>query len=509
MGLRLRIRLPHKSSPRTPTYLLPCVLALSFFSFTALLVEQVDDFVAQTKTPAGHNLEPTPWHLFPRKSFSEATRHSQAYRIIQCSYFSCPYNAGGKTETPRWVSSGSAHLRNRQQHQCPDFFRWIHRDLEPWSKTGVTEKHVEGAKAYAAFRVLILSGKLYVDLYYACVQSRMMFTIWGFLQLLKKYPGLVPDVDMMFDCMDKPIINRTEHRSFPVPLFRYCTNDVHFDIPFPDWSFWGWSETNIRPWEEEFGDIKQGSRRRSWDNKIPRAYWKGNPDVESPVRLELLKCNHSRRWGAQIMRQNWVEEAKAGFEQSKLSNQCNHRYKIYAEGYAWSVSLKYILSCGSMTLIITPEYEDFFSRGLVPKENYWPVSPTDLCRSIKNAVDWGNASPSKAEAIGRRGQGYMESISMNRVYDYMFHLINEYSRLQTFNPRKPSSAKEVCPESLLCFAEQKERELLEKSTAELSRDPPCKLPEVDSELMERWIQRKKKTIEDVRSMEMMRTEGST
>lgn len=74
---------------------------------------------------------------------------------------------------------------------------------------------------------------------------------------------------------------------------------------------------------------------------------------------------------------------------------CIIRYKIYAEGYAWSVSLKYILSCGSMTLIISPEYEDFFSRGLLPKENYWPISPTDLCRSIKYAVDWGNSNPSE------------------------------------------------------------------------------------------------------------------
>ena len=71
------------------------------------------------------------------------------------------------------------------------------------------------------------------------------------------------------------------------------------------------------------------------------------------------------------------------------------RYKIYAEGFAWSVSLKYILSCGSLSLIISPEYEDFFSRGLIPKKNYWPVSPTDLCPSIKYAVDWGNEHPSE------------------------------------------------------------------------------------------------------------------
>ena len=63
------------------------------------------------------------------------------------------------------------------------------------------------------------------------------------------------------------------------------------------------SEINIRPWQEEFADIKRGSQAVRWRNKIPRAYWKGNPDVASPIRAELLNCNHSRKWGAQIMRQ--------------------------------------------------------------------------------------------------------------------------------------------------------------------------------------------------------------
>lgn len=59
------------------------------------------------------------------------------------------------------------------------------------------------------------------------------------------------------------------------------------------------------------------------------------------------------------------------------------------------MSLKYILSCGSLSLIISPQYEDFFSRGLIPKKNYWPVSPTNLCPSLKYAVDWGNEHPSE------------------------------------------------------------------------------------------------------------------
>ncbi|XP_058079522.1 uncharacterized protein LOC131227732 isoform X1 [Magnolia sinica] len=93
------------------------------------------------------------------------------------------------------------------------------------------------------------------------------------------------------------------------------------------------------------------------------------------------------------MRQDWAEEARAGFKQSKLANQCNYRYKIYAEGYAWSVSLKYIIACGSLSLIIHPQYKDFLSRGLMRRKNYWLISPTNLCPSIKFAVDWGNEHP--------------------------------------------------------------------------------------------------------------------
>lgn len=66
------------------------------------------------------------------------------------------------------------------------------------------------------------------------------------------------------------------------------------------------------------------------------------------------------------------------------------RYKIYVEGRAWSVSEKYILACDATTLLIRPEYYDFFIRGMIPMEHYWPVRPNNKCRDIKFAVDWGN-----------------------------------------------------------------------------------------------------------------------
>lgn len=62
-------------------------------------------------------------------------------------------------------------------------------------------------------------------------------------------------------------------------------------------------EVNLGPWQDEFKSIKKGSPVTSWENKFPYAYWKGNPNVLSPVRENLLKCNDTNKWGAQIMRQ--------------------------------------------------------------------------------------------------------------------------------------------------------------------------------------------------------------
>lgn len=70
----------------------------------------------------------------------------------------------------------------------------------------------------------------------------------------------------------------------------------------------------------------------------------------------------------------------------------------------------------------------------------------------------------------------MGSLSMERVYDYMYHLITEYSKLQSFTPVRPFNAQEVCEESVLCYADEKQRQWLESSAVSPSTTPPCLLP---------------------------------
>lgn len=106
----------------------------------------------------------------------------------------------------------------------------------------------------------------------------------------------------------------------------------------------------------------------------------------------------------------------------------------------------------------------------------------------------------QAKEIGQRGQDFMESLSMDRVYDYMFHLITEYSKLLDFKPVSPDSALEVCAESLICLADPKQRQFFEKTTAYPSASPPCTLQSADSNLIKRWRQKKKEIMEAVEDM---------
>lgn len=127
---------------------------------------------------------------------------------------------------------------------CPGYFQWIHEDLKPWKDTGITREMVERARDAAHIRLIIVSGRLYVEKYKRAFQTRDLVTIWGILQLLRLYPGKLPDLDLMFECGDEPVILKSDYRghgaSIPPPLFHYCGNESTFDIVFPDWTFWGW-----------------------------------------------------------------------------------------------------------------------------------------------------------------------------------------------------------------------------------------------------------------------------
>ncbi|CAL9151806.1 unnamed protein product [Musa hybrid cultivar] len=388
-----------------------------------------------------------------------------------------------RTITPSPSSSPSAPATSGTEPppSCPDYFRWIHEDLRPWNSTGITRKMVESARQFAAFRLLVIGGRVYVDQYHRVFQTRDLFTLWGFVQLANRYPGRLPDLDLMFNCEDMPTVKADDYNTSqpPPPLFRYCKDDSTVDIVFPDWSFWGWPEINVKPWEVLREEMKEANDRMAWEKRKPYAFWKGNPTV-SGHRKDLMRCNSSNGhdWNARVYAQDWVKEIENGFKDSNLAEQCIYRYKIFVEGRAWSVSSKYILACDSPALFVTTHFHDFMTRGLMPGRHYWPIREDNQCRSIKFAVDWGNKHQEKVQAMGKEGSSFiLEEVKMEFVYQYMLHLLTEYAKLLRYEPTLPENATELCLESVACGEEGRVREFLMEAMVKWTSDSePCTLP---------------------------------
>ncbi|KAL5223374.1 hypothetical protein ABZP36_028087 [Zizania latifolia] len=363
--------------------------------------------------------------------------------------------------------------------ECPSYFRHIERDLEPWRVAGITREVVERGRRQAHFRLVVVDGRAYVEKYRRAFQTRDVFTQWGILQLLRRYPGRVPDLDLMFNCEDMPEVRAAAYPdpAAAPPLFRYCKDPSTLDVLFPDWSFWGWPEVNVRPWGPLLAEVAEENARLPWPEREPYAYWKGNPNV-APLRGELLRCNDSQT--ARLYRQDWGLANRNGFRDSNLARQCRHRYKIYVQGRSWSVSRKYILACDSPVLAVSTPFQDFFSRGLVAGTHYWPIDPASpkLCPAIRFAVDWGNAHPAQAQRIGVDGSSFArDDMAMEYVYDYMLHVLTRYAALLRYKPTVPERAVEMCPESLGCPAGGRNRDFMMQSREEYVADyEPCKLP---------------------------------
>lgn len=57
----------------------------------------------------------------------------------------------------------------------------------------------------------------------------------------------------------------------------------------------------------------------------------------------------------------------------------------------------------------------------------------------------------QAQEIGREASEFMQrDLSMENVYDYMFHLLNEYSKLLKYKPQVPKNSVELCTEAMVC-----------------------------------------------------------
>lgn len=443
-------------------------------------------YIWHEKGIRGENMEATPWqpHVDLVEHATLWQKLTAVHTIARCH--------GRCSAPPKANASAAAAL---EPAVCPVWFEYIRRDLEPW-KGGISRAHLAAAEGRAAFRAVVVAGRLYVEQLYKCPVSRQLYTFWGLALLLRRFPGAVPDLELLFDCTDAPLAKLTDEMrggdagappgaaaaASPLPaLFGYSSMPGYLDVPFPDWSFWGGPEGAVQPWETARQVIHNSTRKSPLAKRQKHSLWKGHLGDGSPHRPAILECQKLPENAVEAEAQDEDVGRDQEHSTSHLAEHCTHRFKVYAEGATWSIGLKYALACGSVLLLLPHAHHDFYSRGLEPLRHVWPVTPGMLCNSLRFAVEYGNDHPPQSEHIGQHGKAFcFEDLSMANVYSYMLHLLTEYAALLNFTPQVPAAAREVCPEVILCLAEPWQRPILSASLphADAGRPipPPCALP---------------------------------
>lgn len=84
----------------------------------------------------------------------------------------------------------------------------------------------------------------------------------------------------------------------------FCKIVYDFDYKNNASIIWSRPEINIEPWRIASKDIHEGSKILKWKDRVPYAYWRGNPLV-APWRKEFLKCNATATtdWNVRIYSQ--------------------------------------------------------------------------------------------------------------------------------------------------------------------------------------------------------------
>ncbi|KAI9109986.1 hypothetical protein K1719_019027 [Acacia pycnantha] len=130
------------------------------------------------------------------------------------------------------------------------------------------------------------------------------------------------------------------------------------------------------------------------------------------------------------------------------------------------------------------------------------IDPSN-CTSLKFAVAWGNNHTHKAKAIGEAASRFIqEDLKIDYVYDYMFHLLNEYAKLLKFKLTVPLTATEFCAETMACSAEGNWRKFMEESLVKFPSDSiPCSIPPDDVSILTDFGDRKANATKQVQVWE--------
>ena len=284
-----------------------------------------------------------------------------------------------------------------------------------------------------------------VDLVVAAVDEpriKAMADAREWTRMVSRYPG-------MLKCEGIDPKYAGEMASLPPPLFSSTVDRAHFDLAWPDFSFYmprRAHKLRTPPWSKLHPQMLRESATVVWKDKIELAVHTGN--VGSAYRKRL--ADEAKRSPNEILvnelfigdhgkiRSTCAQlglHKQGGFQQHKcymtFTEQCGYKYLLNSASIGYANKFKYLLLCGSVVIYVRDgmSHKEFYEYGLLPGVHYVTV---ESASEVPAMVRWLKKNDDYARAVALAGRARMATLDTNAVAAFMAELLKQYARKQTY-----------------------------------------------------------------------------
>lgn len=251
---------------------------------------------------------------------------------------------------------------------------------------------------------------------------------------------VLPDVDFLaalWDSYDNPLYLENTF----CPVFTLCKlKGNHRGVLFPEFRHFGYRQ-------RLFTDICWASERSPWDEKIPKAFWRGmtsgfdytlyNWDSRPRSRLVLFAKEHPELVDAAFTSPYSLQnDVKGWMERYELFQPwcypvefVRYKYLVSIDGNTFASNLWWQLLSNSAVLKSESDYIEWFYKGISPYIHYVPYA-LDLS-DFKEQVLWLQQHDQEAKIMAERGSSFAkEYLSNESLVVYFYRLLQAYAALQ-------------------------------------------------------------------------------
>lgn len=327
-------------------------------------------------------------------------------------------------------------------------YNQIQEDLKPFHTVNFKKFHKAVVQKFSHSASMSLCNYIIVknQVYRRCYGQHIGFKMFVdaiLLSLTRKVH--LPDMELFVNLGDWPLMRKNEKEIYPI--FSWCGSQDSMDIVMPTYEL---TESSLECMGRVSLDMLsvQGNIDLPWQEKIPKAFWRGRDSSRERLKLVDIARSHPDLFNVSLTNFFFFrdEEEKYGPKEKHISffKFFDYKYQINLDGTVAAYRFPYLLAGDSLVFKQESMYYEFFYNDVKPWIHYVPFKQ-DLS-DLVDQIQWAIQHEDEAQKIVQRARQYAKNnLLPQHIFCYHAVLFNEWSK-RTVSPVRVRKNMEHVPQ---------------------------------------------------------------